>query len=88
MFLAATSSSKSDDVTLSACLLVCHLIFLAVNFAPLPFAPLHLYPCIFSPPYHCTFRDHLKIEKKVEEGEMWPSEKYKYRDTFLGLRNL
>ena len=26
-FLAATSSSRSDDVTFSACLLACHLIF-------------------------------------------------------------
>ena len=42
LFLAATSSSRSDDVTLFACLSVCHLIFSAVNFAPLLFAPLHL----------------------------------------------
>ena len=46
IFLAATSSWRSDDVTLSvclsACLLVCHLIFLAVNFAPLHFSPLNL----------------------------------------------
>ena len=36
--LAATSSSRSDDVTLFACLSVClsvTLFFLAVNFAPL-----------------------------------------------------
>ena len=46
-FLAATSSSRSDDVSLSVCLSVCvsacHLIFLAVNFAPLYFCPLHLF---------------------------------------------
>ena len=49
-FLAATSSSRSDDVTLLACLFVSHLIFLAVDFAPFhlfAFVPLHL--CTFAP---------------------------------------
>ena len=57
IFLAATSSWRSDDVTLSvclsACLLVCHLIFLAVNFAPLHFSPLNLCNT-------CTFQ-HLHL---------------------------
>ena len=52
-FLAATSSPRSDDITFLACLFVCHLIFLAVNFASLHLCPLHL--CPFAPLHLCTF---------------------------------
>ena len=46
-FLAATSSSRSDDVTLSVCLLACLFVTLfsscqLCTFAPLHFAPLNL----------------------------------------------
>merc|ERR1712208_229047 len=52
-FLAATSSSRSDDVTPLVCLSVCHLIFLAVNFAPLHPCTLHL--CTFAHLQLCNF---------------------------------
>ena len=42
-FLSATSSSRSDDVTLSACMYACHLIFF-------------LQFCTFAPLYPCTLQ--------------------------------
>ena len=56
-FLAATSSSRSDDVTPFVCLLVCLSPYFfscqLCTFAPLHFAPLNL--CTFAPLDLCTF---------------------------------